>query len=179
MKFFLRTLIVCTLAVIIMSGCNVFYNDDEGELTEADIEMAARATFPQPSESPKTNKKMKAIHIYSINTEDKTTEPINIKVESDIITPEFIVNKVIENLTDSVVVTEISIEKKKMTITFDSKKAPLVGCTEENETLILDCISNSILDNINYVDSIIFDTEKGAYKSNHLELGKNEIYSSR
>ena len=177
MKKQIRHFLTVLMVVVVLGGCNYSLYNDEEELTTEDIQQASQATFPV--ETPDKSKEMKAISIYTFDDKEEVIQPININVEQKRITLEFILNKVIENLDVKVGIKEISVDNKKAIIVFDSSGAPIKGTSSTVETLILDCFSNSILDNISYVDSIVFRTDKGAYRSDNMELGKNEIYSSR
>ena len=105
--------------------------------------------------------------------------PLRVPVTSDKVTPELIMNRVLENIDDKVVVTEIDVFKRCIYVSFDDNYVPLRKCTKKFETLILDCISNSLLDNIDYVDSVVFRSEKGAYQSANYTFDFDEVYSTK
>ena len=119
------------------------------------------------------------LSLYSIDGVNEQLIPLKVPMESSRITPELIVDKVIENLDEKIVITEMEVEKKRIYVTFSDAYAPVKKCSKKFETLVLDCISNSLLDNVSYVDEVVFRSSTGNYHSNNYEFGEDEVYSSR
>jgi hypothetical protein len=161
-----------------LTGCDTAnWGTDDLELTKEDMESAAESTDLPVSGGSVSQ--IRTLSIYSIDGIENTLVPLNVPVQSGKkITPEFVLDEVIENLDEKVEVKEIEIENERIYVIFDSSYAPLRDCSKEYETLILDCISNSLLDNISYVNEVVFRSDKGAYRSDNYSFGKNEVYSS-
>lgn len=178
----MKRTILFLLMIMMMScllGCSFFglAEEDDLELTEEDYQ-AASMTLP-PAVSEGSVDVMDVISIYTIDGIEETLVPLNVAVHTERITPEFILDEVIRNLDEKVDVTEIEIEKKRIYITFNEEYAPVKNCSEGYETLILDCVSNSILDNISYVEEVVFRSGEDAYHSKNFTFEKDEVYSSK
>ncbi len=70
-------------------------------------------------------------------------------------------------------------EKSRIYVSFSDEYPPIKKCSETFETLILDCVSNSLLDNLSYVDEVVFRAEKGAYHSSNYTFEPDEVYSTK
>ncbi len=165
------------VSVIILTSC---IKTDSGELTELtskDIQDAKNNK--SLNVSGPSLEVVKTFSIYTVDTSDKTIVPVNIVARGGRVTPEFIVEEVKNNMEMDVEITEIEIEKKRLFLSFDHKKQPVKKCDPELEILVLDCFTNSLLDNLSYIDDIIVRCDNGAYSSKNITLGKNEVYLSR
>lgn len=177
MKRFLFGFIMA-LMVFGMTSCG-FAHDEyaEMELTEKDIKSVGQSPIPVASGS--SVNEIKTISIYTVDSIAQELVPVKIRVDAERITPEYIVEEVLRNLDEKVEVTLIEVSDRRLYVVFDDKYAPVSECSPAFETLILDCISNSLLDNISYIDEIVFRCSDGAYKSDNFSFGKNEVYSSK
>lgn len=159
-------------------GCSMFKpEEDEMDLTEEDILSANDNRIMGVSSGSVGT--VNTLFIYTIDSIQEELVPLQIPVGGSRITPAFIMDEVIRNLDEKVEVTEIDIEKSCIYITFNEDYAPVKKCSKNFETMILDCISNSILDNIPYIDEVVFRGEKGAYQSDNFSFEEDEVYSSR
>lgn len=162
--------------VLFLFGCGELEGDDGMELTQEEIESGSHTVVKSVSGSSVHG--TKTILIYTIDGGSHLA-PLKVPVNSDKIIPELIVDKVLENIDETVVVTEIEVVKKRIYIRFSNEYAPIQKCSKKFETLILDCVSNSVLDNIPYVDEVVFRSEKGAYHSENFSFEMDEVYSSK
>ena len=105
--------------------------------------------------------------------------PISVPLYDNDITPAFITDEVINNLEDTIKVTELEVEKGQIFVTLDSHYAPVYNCSKKYETLVLDCLANSLLDNLSYVEDVIFRCDTGAYHSQNYDFKINEVYRSK
>ncbi len=161
-----------------MTACGFVQNEyDEMELTEEDIRSVQQSPIPVATANVISD--IETISIYTIDTMEYELVPVKVRVNSEYITPQYIMEEVLRNLEAKVEVVEIGVENKKMIVTFSDQYAPIVGCSARFETLLLDCISSSLLDNISYIDEVIFRCPDGAYKSEHFSFGEDEVYSSK
>ena len=162
-----------------LTGCDFpGQEEDDLELTEEDIRSAADNNSAL-SASGGSVSAIKTLSIYTIDGIEETLVPLNVPISTDRITPEFVLDEVLRNLDEKVEVTEIDIEKARIYVTFNSDYAPVKKCSKEYETLLLDCISNSLLDNISYIDEVVFRCDKGAYQSDNFHFEEDEVYSSK
>lgn len=168
----------CVIFIFSLSGCSFFQGNDDTELTQDEIESASKHTVLQ-SVSGSGVSSIDTILIYTIDDIEGQLVPLKVAVASERVTPELIVNEVLDNIDEKVVVTEIETVKKRIYISFSEEHVPIKKCSEKYETLILDCISNSLLDNIPYVNKVVFRSENGAYHSSNFTFGMDEVYSSK
>lgn len=167
------------LAVFGGVGCSVFKpEEDEMDLTEEDM-LSANDNNGIMGVSSGSVSTVNTLYIYTIDSIQEELVPLKVPVGGNSVTPAFIMDEVIRNLDEKVEVTEIDIEKSRIYITFNEDYAPVRKCSENFETMILDCISNSILDNIPYIDEVVFRGEKGGYQSDNFSFEEDEVYSSR
>lgn len=168
--------VYAVIFTLVLFGCSYFEEEDNTELTQEEIESAGHMTVESVSGSSVSG--TRTLQIYTID-EGRRLAPLRVPVTSAKITPELTVDKVLENIDEQVVVTEIEVAKKRIYICFSDEYAPIQKCSKKFETLILDCISNSLLDNIPYVDEVVFRSEKGAYHSENFTFEMDEVYSSK
>lgn len=168
--------VYAAIFVLLLFGCSYFEEEDSTELTQEEIESAGHMTVESVSGSSVSG--TKTLQIYTID-EGRRLAPLRVPITSAKITPELTVDKVLENIDEQVVVTEIEVVKKRIYVRFSEDYAPIQKCSKKFETLILDCISNSLLDNIPYIDEVIFRSERGAYHSENYTFEMDEVYSSK
>ncbi|MBO6109201.1 MAG: hypothetical protein J6P16_07360 [Eubacterium sp.] len=165
----LRAVCICLIAVIMIS-CGS--GDTTEELREEPTESAVQTPLPTP--------RIETITVFTIDPATMSILPSRVRKNEDDDSLSYITELVLNNLEDDQIkVSGVSQEKDSAIIVFDSTAKPVTGCDAEMETLILDCFANSILDNVEGCHSVIFRTDKGAYSSENLEMGEDEIYASR
>lgn len=120
-----------------------------------------------------------ALSIYTINI-DGEVEPITALVSKDTeITPEIIVDKVIESLADQSIeigVKSVTIEKNKIIVNFDPDKSPDKNMGSYYEGAILNAIAQSLIDNLSQYNGVIFRINDGAYATGAYEYGIDEAF---
>ena len=183
--------IMITLAVF----CSVFLiacgkdsvNPDAGKTTAGTTagtsSQTAAATTPATSPATGTNEKPeeKDVPIYSINDDSLYKEDTNATVtcEDGKITAEGIVNAVVEDFKNhSIEIGVDSVKEKGKTVygSFKYGTARLAYVGAGVESTILDCISQSLLDNLDSCSRVVFQAEGQAYCSGHYEFGEDEAY---
>ena len=127
----------------------------------------------------------KELPIYTINEEtlESDTYTALIPEESEL-TPELIVKYVVdafaaENIdikTDSITMEKTKEENDTIVVSFFSTSAPVAEVGSGIEETILDCISMSLLDNLEDCNYVTFRVEGEAYMSGHLAFEKTEAY---
>lgn len=130
--------------------------------------------------TPTAAVKMETITVFTIDASTMSILPSRVKKNQDDDSLSYLVQLVLDNLEDDEIgIVNVAQNEDKAIVEFDSTKKPVTGCDEEMEDLILECFANSILDNAEGVHSVIFRTEKGAYKSKYKTMKEDEEYASR
>ena len=122
-------------------------------LTQEEID-SVQDTTPAAISTPK-KRNIKTISIYTVDTVNEELMPISVPLYDNEVTPAFITDEVINNLEDTIKVTELTVERRQIFVTLDSQYAPVKNCSKKYETLVLDCLANSLLDNLSYVDDVV------------------------
>lgn len=172
-------IVLGVILIVCLTGCSFWGDTDDSEMDLTQEEIDSAKNTSQPSVSGTGISAIKTVSIYTIDGINSELVPLRIPTGSQRITPEFIANEVVDNLDEKIEISEITVEDDLIYISFGDSYAPMKKCSKKFETLILDCVSNSILDNIPYVDHVIFRGENGAYKSDNYHFGLDEIYCSR
>lgn len=120
------------------------------------------------------------ILIYGIQSDTLESEQVGVFVPEEIaITPEYVVNQVIEVFREDSIdigIDSVITEGDNVIVSFQGDKAPLYNVGSGVESTILDSIAMSLLDNIATCKNVIFRVEGKAYQSGHIKLGIDEIY---
>ena len=123
---------------------------------------------------------METITIYSINSDTMNLIPVSVKKESDSNSITYICSLVKENINiKNLEPTECTMSADKGIISFSSQGKPIKKCSEKMEKMILECFANSVLDNVEGCEQVIFRMDGKAYQSPNLSFGKNEVYASK
>jgi len=174
-RFIILACVVMT--AVCLFGCSLFDGDDDMELTPEEIESVS-GNVPMVSSGGGVSA-IETLQIYTIDSREEQLVPLKVPLDAERVTPEFIMNKVLENIDEKIVVNEIKVEKSRIYVSFSDEYPPIKKCSETFETLILDCVSNSLLDNLSYVDEVVFRAEKGAYHSSNYTFEPDEVYSTK
>lgn len=122
----------------------------------------------------------KELPIYTINKDTLEKEDYTAMVSEDSqITAEFIVNEVVKKFEQNGLTIGINsvIEKgDTIIVDFQSDKAPFVNVGSGVEATILDCIAQSLVDNLEGHNKVIYRKDGKAYESGHEVLGFDEVY---
>jgi hypothetical protein len=144
-------------------------DDDEGDSSEQD---KPTPTIIQPLEN-------KELLIYVVNSEsDLDTVTALVPADSEI-TPQLIVDTVVESMADQSIVIgieSVTTQEDKVIISFYSDQPPLINVGSGLENVILDALAQSITENLEDYNKIIYRVEGGPYISGHIELGIDEVY---
>lgn len=153
------------IACLILAGCQ------ENGTSVADKVYTA---VPTPAN------KMKTFTIYSIDSDTMSIVPVSVPEKGEGVSAEYILALVMDNLSENQIATPtVEMDGKKLIVSFEATGEPVKNCDRKMEHLILECFSNSLLDNLKNYDGIIFRVEGKAYKSENLKFGLNEVYASR
>lgn len=151
--------------------------------TETQDEKASENTSSESttnSEAPIQPSASIDLPIYIVNAETAEIEPVTALIpESSELTPELIVENVIESMADQEILLAtdlISTEGKAIVVSFIKDKSPATDMGSGYEIAILDAITLSLVENLKDYEGVIFRLEGKAYQSGHIELGINEIW---
>lgn len=152
-----------------------------GILTSAIFMMGCQGSVENVSPSPFPTQKssIETLSIYTIDSDTMTLVPVTVDRGDNAITPAYITSLVEGNLEDdSVRVYSAEQEDTRIILSFYADGKPFINCSKKMENLILDCFANSLLDNLDNCNEIVFRCEDKAYKSEHYSFKKNEVYAS-
>ena len=135
--------------VFVLSGCM-----EEGK--------AWTDTDPSAMPVPTKASSIETVSIYSVNSDNMTLIPVSVRKEMQDPTPDYVADLVMENLNEE----------------DSSKGKPVKGCGSKMETLILEAFANSLLDNVEDCEKVIFRCDGKEYKSSQYSFGKNEVFAS-
>lgn len=153
------------------------------EVTATPADASDKTQKPEITKEPQETKKAVAttIPIYSINDETLETEDAVAELpEGQKMDSEFIVKEVVKSFADRGIEIQIySITEKKdgVCVSFKKDKAPVVDVGSSVELAILDCISQSLLDNLDACEKVYFMVEDGPYESGHMAFEEDEPYT--
>lgn len=166
-KFF----VLITIIILVLSGCNNVSDNNIG-ITEK----------PQESDDnhvSDNNANCIELEIYQYSDEDGCIPTTSLIPEDVTIDARLIINEVNANFDEKVAVTDVEEKDDYVAVYFDSDSAPLIGVSAYTEEAMLDCISYSLIDNLDKCNKIYFRTNKGKYKSDDIELEYDEPYITR
>lgn len=128
-----------------------------------------------------TLSKSKKLHIYCINDAGDEIEETDLLINQETaISASLVVEKAVEEFANQDLVIEIDkvLEdgKGNVFVSFKKDSAPEKGVEEDVEYLILECISQSILDDVETSKAVIFQIEGAAYQSSHISFDLNEAF---
>lgn len=154
--------------------------EQEPEETPEPTETVLDAT-EEPEETPELTGPVKNLPIYTIQDETFDTEAYVARIPEDSeVTAELVVNTVVDSLKEhglNVGIDSISQEGEAVIVSFEPDKAPLTDVGAGVEATILDCISQSLLDNVSDCKKVIFRSGGNAYESGHMVFEIDEPYN--
>lgn len=165
MKKYNGILLCLTVFVIaIMTGC-----------------MGAEQAETGPTAAPEQPKQktMETLAIYSINSDTMTLIPVSVKKDTMELSPYNVACLVLRNLSeDDIILKNVYQKDKRVIVSFGAEGKPLKNCGPKMETLILEAFANSLLDNVENCEQVVFQCEGKEYKSSQYSFGKNEVFAS-
>lgn len=158
--------------------------EEEGDQEEiSSTEKPTESTAPDVTEEPSKVESIdkQSLPIYSINDETFECEATVALLPKDTkITAKVIVDAVVASLKEhnlEVGIDSLSTEGDKVIVSLMKDKEPLLHAGAGVEATILDCISQSLLDNLEDCKKVIFRIEGKAYESGHFVFEMDEAYS--
>jgi hypothetical protein len=199
-------LIIMLLGIFLLTGCNKFhfgtFNASEGEKTNSEVTLApdegkldgqtsedtkikadkedvsTQDNTPTPSTiQPVANIDL-PIYIVNVDTGEIETKTALVSKDS-VLTPELIVDTVIESMADQSIVVgidSVSTKGDSVIVSFTKDQAPFSDLGASYESAILDAIAQSLTENLADYNKVIYRVEGKAYISGHIELGVDDVY---
>ena len=127
---------------------------------------------------PTQKSSMKTFTIYSIDSDSMNVMPVSVKKEENEITATYITKLVQSNIGEGIYIDDVKMEENTVIVSFFKKGKPIKNCSKKMENMILESFANSLLDNVEGCEKIIFRCEGKAYKSQNHKFGVNEVYLS-
>lgn len=122
----------------------------------------------------------KEISIYSMNDSTFQVEAaVALVSQNSEITPELIVDLVVDSLADRSVlvgIDEITTKDDAVIVSFLADQPPLVNVGASEEAAILDAIAQSLVDNLDQYTKVIFRVNGGPYVSKNFKYGIDKVY---
>ncbi len=137
-------------------------------------------TSGSPTKAPVSSEGNKELAIYTIDDDTYECIPsISVIPKDAKVDAELIINEVIANFKENVIILNIEEQPDSVVVYFSADAAPVVNVSSQMEAGMLDCISYSLLDNLDYCNEIYFRCGSDNYKSSNMELGYDEPYISK
>lgn len=145
-------------------------SDDLDEVAESDIKEALM------------NKK--ELSIYCIDDDGSGIESVSTFVDENaeidaVVVTEAVVNEFSDHNLDIQIDKVTTDENGNVFVSFQKDAPPVKDVEEDVEYFILDCISQSILDNVETSKAVIFQIEGNAYVTEHIEFKESQAYDWR
>jgi hypothetical protein len=201
-------LILMVTGLLLLTGCNLFsldvFDASEEDKTpvitlapseaEKDNSSSNNESTPEGTSSIETKQSTEPtptpseiqptasieLPLFTVNVDTGEIEAVTALVPADTeITPDLIVEKVIESMADrslEVGIEAVSTEGKAVIVSFYKDKAPLSEMGSGYEAAILDAIAQSLIDNLEDYNKVIYRAEGEAYTSGHFEFDINDVY---
>jgi cytoskeletal protein RodZ len=197
-------LIIMLIGIFLLTGCNKFHlgtfnasdeeksgsevtltpNDNQDEpITESEAKVEdtnsdEEETTPTPSSIQPTANIDLTVYTVNVDTGDIETVTALVTKDSEI-TPELIVDTVIESMADKSIVVgidRVTSEGDTVIVSFTKEQAPFSEVGAGYESAILDAIAQSLTDNLAEYSKVIYRVEGKAYVSGHIEMEADEVY---
>lgn len=163
------------------NNIDVSSNDDSKDIDEEKSNQTEDDPTDKVAPTPTVIQPTKNIEllIYVVNSSTEL-DPVTALVPADVeITPELIVDTVVDSMADQSIaigIESVTTKDDTVIISFYSDQPPLSNMGSGLEISILDALAQSVTENLDEYNKIIYRVEGGPYRSGHIELGIDEIY---
>lgn len=182
MKNKIKILMLFLSMFLLLGGCKKHDNIEEN-LIKPDDNYDEQINNKDDEASEVEPVQSKELPIYTIDIDSGDTVLVVSLISSEEeVTPELIIDKVIDAMEDiSLLVGIYNIEEENDTIivSFKSDMAPVENVGSGTEVAILDAIAQSLMENLDNYNKVIYRIEDEAYSTGHMELDFDEIYLSK
>lgn len=126
---------------------------------------------------------VRILQIYTMNALSLEPEAVSVLIPQDTeLTPEFIVDTVIDTLEDqgyTIEVESVETQEDAVIVNFYKDQPPSSGFGSSAESAVLDVFAQSLVDNLEDYSKVIYRLEGEAYSSGHYEFGPDQVYLER
>ncbi len=151
---------------------------DKGS-TEQNSEDAVSATSDGPTTLDIKPEESMEMVVYTVNANFEVEATSAAVPKSSKITPQLIVDTVKEAMAERSLVIgieSVTTEGTAVIVSFYADQPPLSNVGAGYESAILDAIAQSLVENLEDYNKVIYRVEGEAYISGHIELGIDEVY---
>lgn len=141
-----------------------------------------KVSTPKNTATPKvvSTSEEKSIQVYTIDEDslESVSETVYL-LDNEKVTAKNIINKVIDLFAMHAITIKLdTITEKEETIyiSFQKEGAPVHDVSETVEEIILESIAKSLVDNLEGYEKVVFQVEGEAYKSDNIQMEKDEVY---
>lgn len=182
-----RLLLFLFLCMIYITGCDkVQSSEAQSQQKDDNIELQVEkpsekvAPIDPTSEVTQPLDNMQELSIYSIDKQTAEKISITAMVRADKeLTPQIIVDKVVESMADETFVIGIDSVKTSddtIIVSFKDDQPPVTNVGSGVEADILDAIAQSLLDNLPDYHKVIYRIMDGPYETGHFMFGVDTVY---
>jgi hypothetical protein len=155
-------------------------NSTDKETTENGPTPTGEATPTPAAIQPSANIDLP---IYTVDAEKGEIVPVTAVIpESSEVTPDLIVDNVVQSLADqsiTISIHDVTTKDDAIIVNFSKENPPYKDMGSPYETAILDAIAQSLIDNLDSYNKVIYHVDGGAYVSGVYEFGIDEEYFTR
>ncbi|MDD5936621.1 MAG: hypothetical protein PUC65_13845 [Clostridiales bacterium] len=185
MKYERYIKLIATTMICMMFVCGCGSSQPKKEQVKV---MENGTETPTPSITYETNKNITfdglneqtELSIYSIDSQSSQVISITAMVDGEEkITPQIIVDKVVEAMGDVAVtigIDSVTTKDSAVIVSFQEDQPPVTDVDSSIEKEILDAIAQSLIDNLPEYNKVIYRVMGKAYTSDHITMGLDEIY---
>ncbi len=186
--FFL--LLCCSTAFLILGGCGqrqVRQVPQAEESEEAVVDLEDTTTVGDQSTTqkmytkvPESLNSVREVQVYTLDPASMEISSVTRLVpKEDELTPKTVTGLVLEELGANdieVGLLSASMDGDSVILDFSAEKPPVADTEEDLETAILDCLSHSLLDNVEGCRKVYLRIEGDVYQSSHISYGLYDSY---
>ncbi|HWT75516.1 MAG TPA: GerMN domain-containing protein [Mobilitalea sp.] len=162
---------------------DVKVKNDITDKSSASVAVTTTADSITPTPTAVQPTENMELPIYIVDAENGDIVPVTPLIpKGSEVTPELIVDKVIESMADQSIIIgtkNVTTKDDAIIVNFDKDKTPYKNLGSGYEAAILDAIAQSLIDNLDTYNKVIYRVDDGPYVSGVFELGIDEVYFER
>lgn len=182
-KRYVRLIAIMILCMICVCGCERRQAVEKQPSPTNEVTITIQPTIEPTKEVAieiQALDEQRELSIYSIDSQSAEKISITAMISSGKeITPEMIVDKVVESMVDEtfmIGIDEVTTDGDAVIVSFLDDQPPVTNVSSSVEGEILDAIAQSLLDNLEDYHKVIFRVLGGPYESSHIMMDQNTVY---
>lgn len=156
---------------------------DDTQESAQDSNKGSNKETVTPTSSPVQPNANVDLPLYTVNADSGEIEAVTASImKGTEITPQLIVDTVVESLADQSIeikVKDVTTKDDAIIVDFDKNKTPSKNMGSGYEGAILDAIAQSLMDNLEDYNKVIYRIDGEAYVSGAFEYGIDEAHFER